>query len=215
MPAAFRFPALGTDLWGTPVLDLKSSSRGSHYLFCVGRIRPGVTLGQAQTEMSTIAHQLERQYPDSNHSSGVRLVPLQEEMVGGFRRALLLLWGAVTLVLLIGCANIAQLLLARSVSRQKELAIRTALGAGQLRLVRQLLTESTLLAVAGGLLGLALSPLGIHVLMAGGGRIVPRTEGIHIDGQVIAFTSVACLLTAVILDFSRRSVHHELILLWQ
>lgn len=198
MPATFRFPALGTDLWGTPAFDLKSRSRGSHYLFCVGRIRPGVTLGQAQTEISTIARRLEQQYPDTNHGSGVRLVPLQEEMVGGFRRALLLLWGAVTLVLLIGCANIAHLLLARSVSRQKELAIRTALGASHLRLVRQLFTESMILAVAGGLLGLALSPIGIHLLMAGGGRIVPRTEGIHLDEQVIAFTCVACLLTALL-----------------
>ncbi|MGD0362452.1 MAG: ABC transporter permease, partial [Bryobacteraceae bacterium] len=176
MPAAFRFPALGTDLWGTPAFDLKSRSRGSHYLFCAGRIQPGVTLGQAQSEMSTIAHRLEQQYPDTNHGSGVMLVSLQEEMVGGFRRGLLLLWGAVTLVLLIGCANIAHLLLARAASRQKELAIRTALGAGRLRLVRQLLTESTMLAVAGGLLGLAISPWGIRLLMAGGGRIVPRTE---------------------------------------
>jgi len=198
MPAAFRFPALGTDLWGTPAFDLKSRSRGSHYLFCAGRIQPGVTLGQAQSEMSTIAHRLEQQYPDTNHGSGVMLVSLQEEMVGGFRRGLLLLWGAVTLVLLIGCANIAHLLLARAASRQKELAIRTALGAGRLRLVRQLLTESTMLAVAGGLLGLAISPWGIRLLMAGGGRIVPRTEGIHVDGQVVAFTSIACLFTAVI-----------------
>jgi putative ABC transport system permease protein len=198
MPVGFRFPALGTDLWGTPAFDLKSTGRGSHYLYGVGRLRPGVTLAQAQAEISTIAHRLEQQYPDTNHGGGVMLVPLQEEMVGSFRRALFLLWGAVTLVLLIGCANVAHLLLARSVSRQKEFAIRSALGAGRARLIGQLLSESTILAAAGGLLGIALSPLGIQLLMAGGGRIVPHTEAIHVDGHVIAFTSVACLLTAVI-----------------
>ncbi len=200
MPNAFRFPALGTDLWATPAFDLKSRSRGDHYLFAVGRMRPGVAVGQAQAEMSAIAHRLERQYPDTNHGSGVTLVPLQEEMVGGFRRGLLLLWGAVTFVLLIACANVAHLLLARSAARQKEFAIRTALGAGSPRLIQQLLTESGILAAAGGLLGLALSPMGIHLLMAAGGHghVVPRTEGIRIDGHVFAFTAVASLVTAVL-----------------
>jgi predicted permease len=126
------------------------------------------------------------------------LLQLQEQLVGSFRRALFLLWGAVALVLLIGCANVAHLLLARSVARQREFAIRTALGAGRPRLIRQLLTESSILALAGGLIGLALSPLGVHLLMAAGGRIVPRTEGIHIDRQVIAFTAMASLLTTII-----------------
>ncbi len=200
MPGGFRFPALGTDLWATPAFDLKSRSRGDHYLFAVGRMRPGVALGQAQAEMSAIAHRLERQYPDTNQGSAVTLVPLQDEMVGSFRIGLLLLWGAVTLVLLIACANVAHLLLARSAVRQKEFAIRTALGAGTARLIQQLLTESGILGAMGGLLGLALSPLGIDVLMAAGGHghIVPRTEGIRIDDNVIAFTAVASLFTAVL-----------------
>jgi len=200
MPAAFRFPALGTDLWAAPAFDLKSRSRGDHYLFAVGRMRPGATVGQVQAEMSAIAHRLERQYPDTNLGSGVTLVPLQEEMVGSFKRGLLLLWGAVTFVLLIACANVAHLLLARSVARQKEFAIRTALGAGSPRLIQQLLTESCLLAAAGGLLGLALSPLGIRLLMAAGGHghIVPRTEGIHIDEYVMIFTAAASLFTALV-----------------
>jgi len=198
MPAGFRFPAPGTDLWSTPAFDLNSSGRGSRFLFCAARIRSDATFGQSQAEMSAIAHRLEQQYPGTNHRSGVTLAPLQEELVGSFRRALFLLWGAVSLVLMIGCANVAHLLLARSASRQKELAIRTALGAGRWRLVRQLLTESTMLAVAGGLLGLAITPWGIHLLMASGGKIVPRSEGIHVDGQVVAFSTGACLLTALL-----------------
>jgi putative ABC transport system permease protein len=200
MPAAFRFPALGTDLWATPAFDLKAGSRGDHFLFAVGRMRPGVMLGQAQAEMSAIADRLQKQYPGTNRGSGITLVPLQEQMVGSFRRGLLLLWGAVTLVLLIACANVAHLLLARSAARQKEFAIRAALGARAPRLVRQLLTESGILGAAGGLLGLALSPLAIRLLMAAGGQghIVPRTEGIRIDENVIAFTAVASLLTALL-----------------
>ena len=200
MPTSFRFPALGTDLWATPAFDLKSRSRGDHYLFAVGRMRPGVTVGQAQAEMSAIAHRLEQQYPDTNQGSAVTLVPLQEEMVGSFRRGLLVLWVAVTLVLLIACANVAHLLLARSATREKEFAIRAALGAGRPRLIRLLLTESVILGTTGGLLGLALSPLGIRLLMAAGGHghIVPRTEGIRIDENVIAFTAVASLLTSVL-----------------
>src|SRR5205823_5979966 len=151
----------------------------------VGRIKRGVALGQAQAEMTTIARRLEQQYPDTNRGSTVNLVPLQEQMVASFRPALLMLWGAVTLVLLIGCANVAHLQLARSVSRQKEFAIRAALGAGRSRLIRQLLTESAILASVGGLIGLALSTGGIRLLMAGGARIVPRTEGVHIDGHVL------------------------------
>jgi putative ABC transport system permease protein len=198
MPAGFRFPARGTDLWAAPAFDLKTRSRGGHFLFSVGRMRPGVTLAQAQAEMNTIARRLEQQYPDSNRGAGVTLVSLQDQMVGHFKRGLFLLWCAVSLVLLIGCANVAHLLLARSVVRQKEFAIRLAMGASRSRLIHQLLTESSLLAVAGGLVGLALSPLAIKLLMAVGGRIVPRTEGIHIDAEVIAFTTVASLLTPII-----------------
>ena len=128
MPAGFQFPEASTELWSTPAFDLKAISRGHGGSFGVGRIKSGVALSQAQAEMTMIARRLEQQYPGTNRGSTVSLVPLQEQMVGSFRRALFLLWGAVTLVLLIGCANVAHLLLARSVSRQKEFAIRTAWG---------------------------------------------------------------------------------------
>ncbi len=198
MPVGFQFPGVNTEIWSTPAYDLKERNRRSHYLFGVGRVKRGVTLGQAQAEMTTIARRLEQQYPDSNRGSTVSLVPLQEQMVGSFRPALLMLWGAVTLVLLIGCANVAHLLLARAVSRQREFAIRVALGAGRSRLIGQLLTESAILAGAGGLLGLVLSTGGLRLLMAGGARFVPRIEGVHIDGRVFVFTSVVSLLTALI-----------------
>ncbi|HZU27127.1 MAG TPA: ABC transporter permease [Bryobacteraceae bacterium] len=198
MPDWFRFPAYGTDLWATPAFELKSESRGSHHLYGVGRIKRGATLSQAQAEMTTIAHRLERQYPDSNQGYGVKLVRLQDEMTGNFRRGLLLLWGAVALVLLIGCANVAHLLLARGVTRQKEFAIRSAVGANRPRLIRQLLTESAILAIAGGLLGLALSLAGVRLLTAGAGRIMPRNEAIHVDARVVIFTAIASLVTAVL-----------------
>ena len=198
MPATFQFPGATIEIWSTPAYDLNKRNRRSHYLYAVGRIRKGVTLGRAQAEMTTIASRLEQQYPDSNRGRTINLVPLQEQMIGSYRPALLLLWGAVALVLLIGCANIAHLLLARSASRQREFAIRAAMGAGRSRLIRQLLTESAILAGAGGLLGLALSTAGIRLLIAGGARFAPLIEGVHIDGQVLAFTSAASLCTAII-----------------
>lgn len=199
MPDGFQFPPRANiEMWSTPAFDLKTRSRGSHYLFAVGRLKGGVTLSQAQAEMTTIARRLEQQYPDVNRGRTVNLVPLQEQMVGSFRPALLMLWGAVSLVLLIGCANVAHLLLARSISRQREFAIRAALGAGRPRLIRQLLTESAILAVLGGVLGLSLSTGGIRLLIAGGARFVPRIEGVHIDGRVIAFTSIVSLFTAIL-----------------
>lgn len=198
MPAGFQFPGANIELWGTPAYDLKTRNRRSHYLFGVGRINRGITLGRAQAELTVIARHLEQQYPESNRGSTVSLVPLQEQMVGRFRPAQLMLWGAVAVVLLIACANIAHLLLARSASRQREFAIRAALGAGRSRLIRQLLTESAILASVGGLIGLVFSIGGIRVLMAGGARFAPRMEGMHIDGHVLAFTSVVSLLTAIL-----------------
>ena len=155
MPAGFGLPRDRTDVFCLPGFDLKGTSRRSHYLQSMGRLKPGVSLQQAQMEMNTIAERLAATYNQAGF--GVRLVSLQDEIVGNARRSLLVLWVAVLAVLLIACANVAGLLLARAVGRQKEVAIRSALGGSRARLMQQFLAESVLLATLGGILGVALS----------------------------------------------------------
>ena len=194
MRPEFSFPGTYTDVWCLPGFDLKNRGRGSHFLFAVGRMRSGVTFLQAQTEMNTIADRLAKQY-SANRFSGVRLVPLHEEMVGNLRARLLVLWAAVLAVLLIACANVAGLLLARAVSRQKEVAIRTALGGSRWRLIRQFLAESVLLAIAGGLLAVLLALAAGKFLRTN--TIMPL-RGVHIDATVLAFTGLVCLVTGLL-----------------
>ena len=210
MPQGFQFPGgsgtvLGTftaataDLWVPLVLDEETlRQRSSHSLNVIGRLKPGVTVAQATAEMDEIQQRLEQHYPNFYVGSNVKLVPLAEQVVGTARRPVLVLWGAVAFVLLIGCANIANLLLSRSTSRAKEIAVRAALGAGRVRIIRQLLTESLVLSFAGGIAGVVLAAWGVRILSTIVPTNFPRREEIGLDGWVLVFTLLISLLTGVI-----------------
>jgi putative ABC transport system permease protein len=187
-----------TEVWIPVSHGIGFDNRRGHGYFVTARMKPGVTREQAQANMDSIASGLTTQYPDSNTDFGVRLVPLQEQLVGDYKLALLVLLGAVLFVLLIAAANVANMLLARAVSRQKEMALRTALGAGRFRLLRQLLTESVLLAGLGGAFGLLLALWGVYLLTAFGPADLPRAKEIAVDGRVLAFTLAVSLLTGIV-----------------
>ncbi|HYY57309.1 MAG TPA: ABC transporter permease, partial [Pyrinomonadaceae bacterium] len=201
MPQGFAFPleAQKTEYW-IPINPKTETNmeRGAHYLSVIARLKPGVDLQQAQAEMDTIARRLEQQYPDRNAGRGVSLISMYENVVGNIRPVLLILLGAVGFVLLIACANVANLLLARAASRQREIAIRTALGANRARIIRQLLTESILLSLIGGFLGLLLALWGMDLLMAVIPADLPRVREIGLDARVLGFTMLVSLLTGVI-----------------
>jgi len=187
MPPGFSLPSR-QEIWVPLPWVFPPEMRGTHFLLAYGRLKDGVTVEQAQIEMKTIAARLERQYPDTNAGWTVLVTPLHDILVEGVRPALLLLLAAVAFVLLIACANVANLLLARLAVREREIAVRTALGAGRTRLVRQMLTESLVLFVVGGALGILLATWATRALVALYGEGLPREQAIGIDGRVLLFT---------------------------
>jgi putative ABC transport system permease protein len=196
MPAGFAFPIVpNREIWTT--LQVPPRGRGNAVLRVIGRLRRGTTLEQSQTEMSAIAGRLAQSYPDTNKGVGISLIPLQEQIGGKAQKSLWLLWGAVGLVLLIACANVANLLLARAASRQKEISVRVGLGARRTRLVRQLLTESCLLALLGGGLGLLLAFLGTTFLSKALPATISSVEPVKIDLAVLLFTLALSVLTGL------------------
>ena len=177
--------------------DRERAVRDSHNYLVVARLKDGLSLKQAQAELNAMSSRLAQQYPKDDKGWGAIAVPLREDLVGKIRPSLLILLGAVAFVLLIACANVANLLLARTLSRRKEIAIRAALGAGRLRLLQQALSETLLLAFAGGVLGLVFAHFGVELIVNFLGRRLPRFSGVGLDASVLAFTLGASLVTGL------------------
>src|SRR5262245_11766995 len=201
-PKEFSFPS-GAELWVSAGLKAAVSSdwrlRGNHpNFYAVARLKPGVALEQARADLDSIAANLEKQYPETNTGQRARMIPLLENYVRNIRPALRILLGAVSFVLLIACANVASLMLARATARQQEMAVRAALGAGRMRIIRQLLTESILLALLGGGLGLAIGQWSVKIILAiAPVGAIPRVGEIRLDNRVLLFTAAVSLLTGI------------------
>jgi putative ABC transport system permease protein len=198
MPPGFVFPDRRVELWTPSDLSPQNlAQRGSHYLTCVARLKPGATMEQAQSEMTVIMKRLEARYPDTNKQIGIRVVPLREHLAGKLKVALWVLLGAAGCVLLIACANLANLLLARATGRQQEMAVRAALGAGKGRIIRQMLMESVLLSAIGAAAGLVVARLAMLALE----KLVPSgldKPDLTLDGRVLIFTVVLTALTGIV-----------------
>ena len=208
MPPGFQFPieAEPVEMWANFARDTEdigtqaiSVQRGNHYLNAVGQLKPGVTAAQAEIQLVSIAGQLEQQYPNDNHGSSVRVTPMLERLTGEISRSLWVIFAAVGLVLLIACANVASLLLARALNRRREIAVRMALGASRRRVIRQLLTESILLALLGGGAGVLLASFGTDALIAITPEGIPRMREASLDGRVLFFTLAIATLTGVVM----------------
>lgn len=204
MPASFEFPIQNepVELWTTIAGDSSgedpiTSQRGAHFLNAIARLKPNVTSEQVQSELNAIAARLEQQYPDTNAQRGFRIESALNALVGDVRPVLFILLGAVACVLLIACANVANLLLARATSRHKEMAVRAALGASRVRVIRQLLTESVLLSLVGGAVGLLLAVWWADLLVALGKDDIPRAVQVGIDWRVLGFTLGVSIFTGL------------------
>jgi predicted permease len=201
MPGSFTFPPISPgitpDIW-TPIAENVETYVGRHYLFVVGRVRPGVTMAQAQQDLAGVAHTLEQRYPNDSRGHGVSVVSLRESLVKHLRPSLLLLFGAVGCLLLIGCSNVASLLMARGLARRREIALELAMGATRGRLARQLIAESLALSIAGGLAGLALAALLIRIVPS----LLPpdslTVDAISIDRVVLAFSIGLSTITGLL-----------------
>ncbi|HSJ65068.1 MAG TPA: ABC transporter permease [Gemmatimonadaceae bacterium] len=219
MPPGFTYPAERTlDLW-VPLSvfgpDAIGRSRGSHFLGVIARLSPGASESRLAQELSAVADRLSREFPENPGWDAVTTLPVRESILGEVRRPLVVLMVAVALLLLIACVNIASLLLARATGKQRELAVRAALGAGRWRIARQLLTESVMLGVLGGVLGAGLAVVGVRALASAGAGELPRAAEIGIDGPVLAFTfgvSVLCGLLFGLAPTLRGSANLEAVL---
>ncbi|HXC94675.1 MAG TPA: ABC transporter permease [Edaphobacter sp.] len=204
LPATFQFAPRGNaEFWKTMhELNNCEKRRSCHNLFAVGRLKDGVTVAMARTEMLSIAKLLENQYPDSNRGQGATVQPLYEQIVGNIRPILLVLLGGAALLLAIACVNVSSLLLVRSESRRREIAVRGALGASPSRLTRQFITEALVLVLSGGLLGLSFAYCGMHVLLKliskDAMAYVPYLAGVNLNARVLTFTGGICMLAAVL-----------------